>query len=552
MTGESGVFSVGLKHIRLHGPRRFACLAQCNFFNITCFTHVMFSIHVCKTNCILSLVLKTSAMELGNIAQWRGHFLFRAQETHGFSLARLYWDPAPARLSKSGLGGRVRCVGALPEVSGYPSSDVSFRIHVCAHTPCTADYHPSKYGRTEPPFKHGHVALLLEADEALDLEAKMIELGLMAKPSALVSPTSTGHGDAPAPSVTVASTGHGDAPAPASLGCLPPLPPPVFPPPGDALRDAILRHAEIMKRMGQYLGLFDILLFCSIQKRRLYFLYGDNEMDVVTALAPGIMDASWFLPAFEHRIVACIASDSGLAPVSERNNLSRVNHYVAALPMGDPLPGNGEALSAQLARKGYCCIETVVNGDCCPDSFAIAAGVVRSAPARQKIRHEIYEHCIQVAGRDVWQEAFRVCQERNDEVPEPEPVALPQPPSLPPTNKISEVADPEPVALPQISEVADTEPVALPQPPSLPHTNKISDVADELLLKVVSWSTGLPSPTPAMLRRLCASISNEQAQDLLTAYEENQTSHPGCSTGRNLHRSKKNPNGSWLQLDGIP
>ena len=75
-------------------------------------------------------------------------------------------------------------------------------------------------------------------------------------------------------------------------------------------------------------------------------------------------------------------------PVSEMHPLQSCNHFVAAVAMADPLPGEGHSIEAFYSSMGLAVLGTVVDGDCGIDVACLMAGLPQTAVQRALLREE--------------------------------------------------------------------------------------------------------------------------------------------------------------------
>ena len=104
-------------------------------------------------------------------------FIFAAWDEahHLVSLHQLRWTGGrKPSCTDNGIHGWITChqdagTGAplpLPKVDG----SIQMRVHVCRSCPCrTRHWHPSKYGGTPPPARHGTVLRFCAAEEVMQL-----------------------------------------------------------------------------------------------------------------------------------------------------------------------------------------------------------------------------------------------------------------------------------------------------------------------------------------------------------------------------------------------
>ena len=81
------------------------------------------------------------------------------------------WTRRKPQCTASGILGWVSCRQNHAAGDALPM-DADFRVHVCRHYPCTAMYHPSKYGVLPAPLAHGKIWRTCQHNEILNLEAE--------------------------------------------------------------------------------------------------------------------------------------------------------------------------------------------------------------------------------------------------------------------------------------------------------------------------------------------------------------------------------------------
>ena len=106
-------------------------------------------------------------------------FIYAAVDAaaHVVSLHELSWDVRKPRCTASGALGWVRCMQSYGPGEPLPVGN-GFRVHVCSQDPCTAIHHPSKYGESPAPLRHGKVVRVCRMAERVDLEAEWKSLRL--------------------------------------------------------------------------------------------------------------------------------------------------------------------------------------------------------------------------------------------------------------------------------------------------------------------------------------------------------------------------------------
>ena len=93
------------------------------------------------------------------------------------AISELAWDPIqrkPCALRTGALGWVTLQQTSSPTLAVSPGQSV--RVHVCRAHPCTAVYHPSKYGGTPPPLMHGKMIRCCDKDEVVSLDKEWASL----------------------------------------------------------------------------------------------------------------------------------------------------------------------------------------------------------------------------------------------------------------------------------------------------------------------------------------------------------------------------------------
>ena len=180
---------------------------------------------------------------------------------------------------------------------------------------------------------------------------------------------------------------------------------------------ALAARALAVQRPGEYLGLFDWLIWGDCRRRRVLMLFGTHAVDLRGVLAPD-------LPAMDDapvtRVVATARSGTGRLLTPAGFGAGGVNHFVighcggaapAAAPGDDDEVPSGSCARAAAARVHWLTLPTNATGECGPDCMAFSVGSSRTAAGWQAIRQEIANHVLVKQGEAVWQDIFRCCGE---------------------------------------------------------------------------------------------------------------------------------------------
>ena len=88
-------------------------------------------------------------------------FLFRGCYSDGATVvALLKWDSSSGRVGRvtaSGILSWAEVIACIPENGTWKIGRKNFRIHVCRHNPCSANWPAAKYGNFPAPEAHGTV-----------------------------------------------------------------------------------------------------------------------------------------------------------------------------------------------------------------------------------------------------------------------------------------------------------------------------------------------------------------------------------------------------------
>ena len=337
-------------------------------------------------------------------------FLFAAvkDQEQVTSMHKLEWDRRKPRAMPSGATGWVRC--RQNSAAGEALSCThSFRIHVCRQWPCTAMWHPSKYGDVPPPRLHGKIARLCDVGEIVPMETAwsslLEDIALRGKRDAMSSPTSAVAERAPAGSkrklsealqdeVTSAANVVGaraeaeqgvtsglDAPLPTTLVDAVSEPTPAVAErvksmsalavperassDAEAIRTRIMARADEISVTGAWIGVLEIMAFCAMNKQRVVLQMEQGTVDPIADLAPCLIDKTWSVQPVAGRMVAC-RWVRGVAGAQEEHPRWRSDdagvwhtacwktctHYVTAQPLQNELPLHGVGVVAHSA--GIC------------------------------------------------------------------------------------------------------------------------------------------------------------------------------------------------------
>ena len=81
-----------------------------------------------------------------------------------------------------------------------------------------------------------------------------------------------------------------------------------------------------------------------------------------------------------------------MVPLSEKRPLNEVKHYIAGVPMGQPLTHDTTSLEGFYSARGVALLGTVVDGDCALGTMCIMLGLPQTLEQGKEIREEVCEH----------------------------------------------------------------------------------------------------------------------------------------------------------------
>ena len=130
-------------------------------------------------------------------------------------------------------------------------------------------------------------------------------------------------------------------------------------------------HCARMIEPFAYMGLFDWILFCKSRKVRVQVWFGDNNVDLMSLLAPGMLGDTSSQPMFD--VIGCHIGSHGISEVKWEQWQS-LNHFVFARPVGtaepefefecgEPVPSDA-SFTALYRSLGLEVVYTVADGRC--------------------------------------------------------------------------------------------------------------------------------------------------------------------------------------------
>lgn len=168
---------------------------------------------------------------------------------------------------------------------------------------------------------------------------------------------------------------------------------------------SMLRSADRVSRMGQYIGAFDWLLFAVFNCANVVlYVADDHPIYVVANYLPDETAAINDAPTLR---VACCRTTGGRGSLI--TNLDRANHFVILLDSGlsrVDVPTETQDLQQWALERGLLVLETICDGNCGPDGMAIYLGKKRCVREWQVLRHELKDFYEAVAFCGRWQRAY--------------------------------------------------------------------------------------------------------------------------------------------------
>ena len=488
-------------------------------------------------------------------------FLFAAiEDQQVVSLHELQWDRRKPRVFASGLTGWVRC--RQNAAAGEPLSlTYRCRVHVCRQCPCTAMWPPSKYGDVPPPARHGRVVRLCDAAEILSIEAawnRLLDDIRPARPDddegvtpaldaplastfvgAMSAPTSAVADGAPTGSqlqglqdevISAANlvgaraeaepgmTSALDAHAPATLVDAVSKPTSAV---AERLCTSILARADEISVAGAWIGVFEIMAWCAMNKQRVVVQLEEGTVDPIADLAPRLLDKTWSRQPLAGRLVVC-RMDAGVWHVASWRTCT---HYVAAKPLQGEMSLQGVGVVAHMGRLGYATMLTETNGDCGIECFLLLTGSRRGPAQRIALRRRLQEFLQAASHSPVWHDAYIAAGE------------VPQQPSTDirdggallqdmrtltndeePQQPQADICDGGALTLPDGSMTQTQSIVPCNDRASATGPIVMADGAKEGLRAAILWAVGLDKPTDGFIKRLAASLTVDEAEQLVQAH----------------------------------
>ena len=187
----------------------------------------------------------------------------------------------------------------------------------------------------------------------------------------------------------------------------------------EPLAEQVLRRAVQVRRMGTYIGAFELVVWSSLRNVRVGLVVGGSVHQI----------REWFMPAPPkppdsagcHYLVACnIGAKGQLHPVDTFGSMPEFRHYVIGVPLPershggvlDPVSGSA-SLRAVCLTLGFGVMETQTAGDCGIDAMCHHQGLPRTPAEFKRVRCELAAFMEDHAEDAAWQECFCACGESN-------------------------------------------------------------------------------------------------------------------------------------------
>ena len=195
----------------------------------------------------------------------------------------------------------------------------------------------------------------------------------------------------------------------------------------------VLSHAELTAQIKdrahavskdrEWTGLFDLLIYAFLRKRRVLCCFGSQVVDLVKVFAPwleGCIDNTK-PPA---RFLGCVVSGEKLLVCKHDNGtMPTMNHWVIGVPVHglcvevdaegvspEPPTTSSDAFLAA-GKVGWHVKETEATGNCGVDVMAYCDGSERTEESWQSLRALLSKCMLEISSSDLWHDAFKTCQE---------------------------------------------------------------------------------------------------------------------------------------------
>ena len=358
------------------------------------------------------------------------------------------WDTTRARPTKNpnGTTGYAKVISRSGGAGGLETG-CALRVHRCAWNPCQVVWSDNKYGPVGPPMhlqpsdwrpggrwegEWPPPAWVAEIDRReQEMHIEEYDWTLVPEKGPEGDPTDAEPPPEPPPPAAPPLPLQEPARQPLRpLSAAPPLPAgPVAAvaaqPHGEAsaggaplaqlsesrVLSQILQLARDIRRPRSYIGYSALLCFGLARRCRPRVWEGETRIDLISYYAPWAIErctTECCVDAVCCCLVPAVAGGHAeWAPVSATHPLDLCNHFVAAVPMADVLPGEGHSIQAYYSSLGMALLGTVVDGDCGIDVACQMVGLPQTAAQRALVREEPREISILSCGSHINQ--FNYC-----------------------------------------------------------------------------------------------------------------------------------------------
>ena len=175
----------------------------------------------------------------------------------------------------------------------------------------------------------------------------------------------------------------------------------------------IRTRAETVYAMGEYIGMFELMIYSALRQRRVLVCFGTEVIDATQLFAPWLV-GSWDSPyvspsgslsARAARFAGCVPGAGGkLLAVRTKYGYPRISHWVIGIPLDGP-PCVGDTASSasatvdakQAARKAGCNLRrTELRGNCGIDAMLYHDAVNRDEESWRATRKELRDKMVAV------------------------------------------------------------------------------------------------------------------------------------------------------------
>ena len=183
--------------------------------------------------------------------------------------------------------------------------------------------------------------------------------------------------------------------------------------------EQIVARSDAVKRLGAYIGAFDLLVWSALEQVRVCLVIGGSAHDLRESFGLALPPLPATAPV--QYFVACQVRQTSagvrLMAVDTHSALPKFGHYVVGTPLSghmhasiDPVSGE-EHLRTVSLRLGFSIAETQMAGDCGIDVMCYHRGCARDSSTFKTVRSELTTFMREIAGVQAWQECFAACGE---------------------------------------------------------------------------------------------------------------------------------------------